>query len=86
MAPQHTPSNHWLRSGELQSIVPYSLNHIRRLEAAGSFPQRVRLGANRVAWVREEVEAWLNGARDWALRLVGTHCTPDAPELHKMQA
>ena len=59
MASQNTSSTQWLRSGELQSIVPYSLNHIRRLEASDSFPKRVRLGANRVAWLREEVEAWL---------------------------
>ena len=47
---------------ELKSIfgVPYSFAHIARLEAAGQFPQRVRLGACRVAWVAEEVEAWID--------------------------
>ena len=46
---------------ELKSVygVPYSFAHIARLEAAGQFPQRVRLGACRVAWVAEEVEAWI---------------------------
>lgn len=48
-----------VRSSELAAIVPYSMNHIRRLECAGAFPQRVRLGANRVGWVRAEVEAWI---------------------------
>jgi prophage regulatory protein len=61
MAHQHNISTDWVRSSELQSIVPYSLNHIRRLEAAGSFPKRVRLGANRVAWIREEVAACVSG-------------------------
>jgi len=47
---------------ELKSVfgVPYSFAHIARLEAAGPFPQRVRLGACRVAWVSEEVQAWID--------------------------
>ena len=47
---------------ELKSIfgVPYSFAHIARLEAAGQFPQRVRLGACRVAWVSEEVQTWID--------------------------
>lgn len=49
-----------IRSGEIEAIVPYSMNHIRRLEEAGQFPKRVRVGANRVGWVRAEVEQWLN--------------------------
>ncbi|MBV6486210.1 MAG: hypothetical protein GHHEDOFH_00137 [Pseudorhodoplanes sp.] len=46
---------------ELKSIygVPYSFAHIARLEAAGQFPKRARLGACRVAWVAREVEAWI---------------------------
>jgi len=40
--------------------VPYSFAHIDRLEAAGQFPKRVRLGACRVAWLAEEVEAWID--------------------------
>ena len=47
---------------ELKSIygVPYSFAHIARLEAAGQFPKRIRLGACRVAWVAEEVETWID--------------------------
>jgi prophage regulatory protein len=63
----HRPiTNTLIRSGEIETIVPYSMNHIRRLEEAGQFPKRVRVGANRVGWVRAEVEQWLNdrmGAR-----------------------
>jgi prophage regulatory protein len=46
---------------ELKSIfgVPYCPAHIARLEAAGLFPLRVQLGACRVAWVAEEVQAWI---------------------------
>ena len=47
---------------ELKSVfgVPYSFAHIARLEAAGQFPKRVRLGACRVAWVSEEVQVWID--------------------------
>jgi prophage regulatory protein len=39
--------------------VLYSPAHIARLEAAGQFPKRVRLGQGRVGWVDEEIEDWL---------------------------
>ena len=47
---------------ELRSLfgVPYSFAHIARLEAAGQFPKRVRLGACRVAWLAEEVQSWID--------------------------
>jgi prophage regulatory protein len=50
---------------ELKSIygVPYSsysFAHIARLEAAGQFPKRVRLGACRVAWVAGELQDWID--------------------------
>ena len=40
--------------------VPYSFAHIARLEAAGQFPKRIRLGACRVAWLSEEVQSWID--------------------------
>jgi prophage regulatory protein len=54
---------------ELKSVygVPYSFAHVARLEAAGHFPKRVRLGACRVAWLAEEVQNWIDervAARD----------------------
>lgn len=38
--------------------VPYSSNHLDRLEAAGEFPLRVKLSPNRGAWVEEEIDAY----------------------------
>jgi prophage regulatory protein len=43
----------------VREIVLYSPQHIARLEAAGQFPRRVRLGAARVGWVEQEVLDWL---------------------------
>lgn len=47
---------------ELKTVfgVPYSFAHVARLEAAGQFPKRVKLGACRVAWVAEEVQDWID--------------------------
>lgn len=48
---------------ELRTVygIPYAPQHIGRLEKAGQFPQRIRLGQNRVAWLRAEVEEWIAG-------------------------
>ena len=45
---------------ELLHMVPYTIQHIYRKEKEGTFPRRVRLGANRVAWVQSEVLAWIS--------------------------
>lgn len=44
---------------ELTKLVKYSPQHIARLEKAGQFPQRLKLGQNRVAWLLQEVEDWI---------------------------
>lgn len=44
---------------ELLSIVPYTPQHILRLEKRGLFPRRVQVGPNRVAWLLSEVEEWV---------------------------
>jgi prophage regulatory protein len=46
---------------ELKTVlgIPYSFAHIARLEAAGKFPRRVKLGACRVAWIVDEVSEWI---------------------------
>jgi len=40
--------------------VSYSREHLRRLEAAGNFPRRIRLSPCRIVWDLSEVMAWLN--------------------------
>lgn len=49
---------------ELKTIVPYSRQHIARLEKADLFPKRVRLGQCRVCWLADEVRAWLQSRID----------------------
>jgi prophage regulatory protein len=48
-----------LSKQQVRERVLYSPQHIDRLENAGKFPKRVRLGQNRVGWVESEVEEWL---------------------------
>ena len=53
---------------ELKTIgIPYSPQHIARLEKAGQFPKRVQLGQCRVAWRYEEICEWIaeRVARSW---------------------
>jgi prophage regulatory protein len=44
---------------QLKELVLYSPQHVARLEAAGVFPKRVKLGNNRVGWLESEVLDWL---------------------------
>ena len=41
-------------------MVQYSPQHIARLEKAGQFPKRIRLGQNRVAWLLSEIDDWID--------------------------
>ncbi len=44
---------------ELRLIVPFSPQHIARLEKKGLFPKRIKIGVRRVAWRLSDIEAWL---------------------------
>jgi prophage regulatory protein len=48
-----------LSKKDVRALVLYSPAHIDRLEKAGLFPRRVRLGPGRVGWVEEEVRRWI---------------------------
>lgn len=44
---------------QLRLMVPYSPQHILRLENNGKFPKRVQIGARRVGWYLSDIELWL---------------------------
>jgi len=48
-----------LSKKQVREKVLYSPAHIQRLEDAGKFPKRVRLGQGRVGWVETEIDDWL---------------------------
>ncbi|WP_428150932.1 helix-turn-helix transcriptional regulator [Brevundimonas sp.] len=49
-----------LSKQQVRDKVLYSPAHIARLEAAGQFPKRIRLGTHRVGWIEAEVENWIH--------------------------
>ena len=53
------PEPFFIVRAELRRLVPYSMQHVLRLEKRGAFPRRVAIGTNRVAWVRTEVMTWI---------------------------
>lgn len=59
MAEHRTISPELIFAPEISAKISYSLNHLRRLEAQGDFPRRIRIGANRIAWLRNEIAQWL---------------------------
>lgn len=44
---------------DLRLIVPYTPQHILRLEKAGKFPRRLIIGGNRVGWLLTDIEVWI---------------------------
>jgi prophage regulatory protein len=58
-APDAPQPSRLITKAELCRIVPYTPQHILRLEKRGLFPRRVRLGANRVGWLLVEIEQWI---------------------------
>jgi prophage regulatory protein len=50
--------------------VPYTRQHVGRLEKVDEFPRRVQLSPNTVAWVDTEIDEWVEAkivARDRAV-------------------
>ena len=39
--------------------VPWCRDHLRRKAKAGEFPATVSLSDSRIAWIEEEIDAWI---------------------------
>jgi prophage regulatory protein len=48
-----------LSKKQVRERVLYSPSHIDRLEKEKKFPQRVKIGPNRVGWIEDEIDAWI---------------------------
>lgn len=48
------------RKGLKDKGVLYSNVHLLRLEKQEKFPKRIQLSENRVGWIEEEVDAWID--------------------------
>jgi len=49
-----------LSLAKVQEVVGYSASHIYRMVAAGTFPDRVRLGPARVGWRSSAIAEWID--------------------------
>jgi prophage regulatory protein len=55
----HSSTDRILRKPEIQHRVGLSDPTIWRLERAGKFPKRIKLGGNSVGWFESEINDWL---------------------------
>lgn len=59
---------------QICQLTSYTRQHIGRMERAGSFPKRRRMGGNRPVWLQTEYEHWFKG-----LPIVELPPEPDEP-------
>jgi len=48
-----------IRKPELLNMIGLSAPTIWRMEKAGTFPKRLRLGGNSCGWLSTEIDAWI---------------------------
>ncbi|MER9209181.1 AlpA family phage regulatory protein [Mesorhizobium sp. M0771] len=48
----------------VRELIPLSRSQIFRLERAGQFPSRIRIGMRRIGWFDSDIEEWLDGRRN----------------------
>ena len=68
-----------LRWREVAPIVGCSRMTIARMEKAGTFPLRIRIGNGSVGWLKHEVEEWL--AQRMAVRVEDERVTTSEDRL-----
>lgn len=39
--------------------IPFSISKLKSMGSEGKFPKPIRIGSNRLAWVRAEIEQWI---------------------------
>lgn len=62
MSINHAPAkaeDRFLRIPEVCRMVGYSRASLYRLEAAGHFPRRIKLGPAATAWRLSDIRAWM---------------------------
>lgn len=61
---------------QLDELVPYTKQHIARLEKKGEFPRRLQLGPNRVGWKFIEILQWMKEKQKERDEKYGTSSKP----------
>ena len=57
------PDDRIVTAPERREMIPYSDQHVGRLEKAGQFPKRIRLGENRIGWSLHELLDWIDNRK-----------------------
>ena len=58
MKPDHTPQK-FLRLPQVRDLTGVSSTTLWRWERAGTFPPRVQIGPNTVAWRESDIQRWM---------------------------
>lgn len=45
---------------ELSGMIPFTRQHVLRLEKVGKFPKRLKVDNRRIGWLETEIETWIN--------------------------
>lgn len=56
-------------AGLKEQGIPFSRQHLGRLEKAGQFPARIQLGECSVGWLEGEVDDWIRSRPRGAIAL-----------------
>jgi prophage regulatory protein len=59
--PPQGPTPELLLEREVMARTRLSHAQLWRLEAAGRFPKRVKIGFRRIAWRAADIDAWISG-------------------------
>lgn len=59
-----TENDRIILASERRQLVPFSDMHIWRMEKAGAFPKRIKLGPHRVGWSLHEVLEWIEDRKN----------------------
>jgi prophage regulatory protein len=57
------PADRIILAPERRRMVPFSDMHVWRLERAGKFPKRIKIGDHRVGWSYAEILAWIQARK-----------------------
>jgi prophage regulatory protein len=58
------PGDRFVLRREMKEVIPYSIDHLTKLEARGVFPGRIPLGPKRVGWLERELAEWIEKLQD----------------------
>ncbi len=59
MSKQPKSKIRFLEAADVSELTSYSAQTVRRLAAAGEFPQSIKIGERRRVWIESEIYEWM---------------------------